>query len=263
MAIGGVMDVVCLGATCYDGWLAMEPHIRVWATHASWAGSRLVRFGDCGMRLSDLPPDLLDSAEDAGFAAARFGDAGNTPVSPYDYVLERVSHAWKLEARRKRLAFDLECDRGVVGSPLEAIIALLNPSYRLPLSGAIVLRNLSKKVFLHQDAIDDLNEEHQSVFPLTLGHAVTVHIGCSGIFEPSDVLDRGPWAGDRFDIVPEAMLEACADFEEWQDVSEEVYDSLRKTVFSVLVQLSKGVCVSFTIYPRETESVPIEGPAPA
>jgi hypothetical protein len=173
MAIGGLMDVVCLGSTCYDGWLAVEPHIRVWATHASWAGSRLVRFGDCGMRLYDPPPELLDSAEDAGFAVARFHDEGNIPVLPYDYVLEHFTRAWKLEARRERLAFDLECDRGVAGSPLEAIIALLNPSCRLPLSGATVLRNLSKKVFLHQDAIDDLNEEHQSVFPLTLGHAVT------------------------------------------------------------------------------------------
>jgi hypothetical protein len=182
------------------------------------------------MRLSDLPPELLDSAEDAGRAVARFHDEGNTPVSPYDYVLERFSRARKLEARRERLAFDLECDRGVVGSPLEAIIALLNPSCRLPLSGAIVLRNLSKQVFLHQDAIDDLNKEHQSVFPLTLGHAVTARIGCSGVFEPSDVLERGPWAGDHFDIVPEATLEACADFEEWQDVSEEVCDYLRETV---------------------------------
>jgi hypothetical protein len=119
MAIGGVMDVVCLGATCYDGWLAVEPHIRVWATHASWAGSRLVRFGDCGIRLSDLPPDLLESAEDAGFAAARFDDEENTLVSPYDYAYERFSNAWKLEARRECLAYGLEYDRGVVGPPLE------------------------------------------------------------------------------------------------------------------------------------------------
>jgi hypothetical protein len=123
----------------------------------------------------------------------------------------------------------------LTGHTLEAIIALLNPSCRIPFGGAIVLRNLSKKVFLHQDAIDDLNEEDQSDFPLTLGHAVTARIGCSDDSEPSNVLNRGPWAGDRFDIVSEATLEACADFEKWQDVSEEVCDDLRETIFYVMV----------------------------
>jgi hypothetical protein len=226
-----IQDVVCLAATCYDGWVVVKPHICRWAAQASWAGARLVRFGE-NMELSAIPSVLLDDIEHAEFAAARPEDCVGGIVSPYHYAYGRFSNAYASDhdARSRYIINDLRLSRRVVGTPMKAIEALLDPSCRLPLSGAIVLRNISKKLFVRQGAIDSLDEEvpdeAHNFYYLTLGHAVTARIGCSSSSEDDD--NRGAWVGDRFDIVPEVMLRACADYEEWQDVSEEICDGLRE-----------------------------------
>jgi hypothetical protein len=226
-----IQDVVCLAATCYDGWVVVKPHICTWAAQASWAGGRLVCFEE-HMEMSALPSGLLDDTEHAEFAAARPEDCMDGIVSPYHYAYGRFSDAYTSDhdARSAYIINDLQLHRCVVGTPMKAIEALLEPPCTVPLSGAIVLRNLSKKLFVRQGAIDNLDEEvpdqAHDFYHLTLGHAVTARIGCSSSLEDDD--NRGAWAGDRFDIVPEVVLRACADYEEWQDVSEEICDGMRK-----------------------------------
>jgi hypothetical protein len=82
---------------------------------------------------SDHGHEKFESQSSLDYAYARFSDAYNTPpittATPDHHNTD-----------------DLRLHQHVVGTPMKAIKALLDPSCQPPLSGAVMLRNLSKKL---------------------------------------------------------------------------------------------------------------------
>jgi hypothetical protein len=116
--------------------------------------------------------------------------------------------------------------------PLVALTAMMLP----PTSqGDVVLRNLSKRVFVPQASLDALNARlpprSDRAFVFTLGHAVLARIcpataTAAGMADPGHTFTAGAWAGDRLDIVPGAVFRAKAT-PQWKDASEDVGETLR------------------------------------
>lgn len=93
-----------------------------------------------------------------------------------------------------------------------------------------IIWNLTKQVYVRADAIPEdmarpLGEE------FIMGWILLVHI----IWTNSDEVDRGKWAGDKFELTGKDMLERRLEDSEdgckWTDVSEESFQFFRNSEF--------------------------------
>lgn len=105
-----------------------------------------------------------------------------------------------------------------------------------------VLWNLSKKVYVRKDAaLDALEGEELNDTEVCgmMGNILQTQILWSShdlTPIPEDVVDRGKWAGDRFELTDESVLtlRLRKDKDVWKDVSEEVigkFVDVLKTVY--------------------------------
>lgn len=104
-----------------------------------------------------------------------------------------------------------------------------------------VLWNLSKKVYVRKDAaLEALGEELSDTEVCgMMGTILQTQILWSSYYLPpipEDVVDRGKWAGDRFEFTDESVLTLrLRQYKDvWKDVSEEVigkFVDVLKTVY--------------------------------
>lgn len=91
-----------------------------------------------------------------------------------------------------------------------------------------IIWNLTKQVYVRFDAIpEDIASEHDDEF--IMGWILLVHITWTN----SDEINRGDWAGDRFELTEKDMLERrledSEDGRKWTDVSEEAFQFVRNS----------------------------------
>lgn len=93
----------------------------------------------------------------------------------------------------------------------------------------LVLCNLSKKQYVCESAIDDLASEHpqkSTIVPPNLVHAMLLRVFWTSY--PTNDIQRGAWAGDRFEVISSKMLQEKSDLDQWSDVTEDSVRLLRR-----------------------------------
>ncbi|KAF9027727.1 hypothetical protein BDZ89DRAFT_1134015 [Hymenopellis radicata] len=94
--------------------------------------------------------------------------------------------------------------------------------YDLGKRGPYVLRNLSKKVYVRQNALALKSGTDASVYYMSFGSLVLARIawstdsGMAMAYATDHDMHRGAWAGDRFDVV---RIKAIKHDDDWTDVS--------------------------------------------
>ncbi|EIW75258.1 hypothetical protein CONPUDRAFT_169643 [Coniophora puteana RWD-64-598 SS2] len=227
-------DFACFAATCHICWDLCASTLEVSIKHmVSWAGSRIIRLGDY-MQNDDLPAGILTEAQRAELDAAVPDESSQgRPVSLYEFAGDHYRSAVMSPD-----FFDITYayirpleKRGIEGAPLAAIRKMCTPVE------ATVLRNLSKKLYVRADTIDELNKEVQPRCggnePFSLGEALVGRICWSSdpscaMPEHCEDITRGPWAGDAFDITSMEIFQKEADLSRWVDAKDEVCEALRR-----------------------------------
>ncbi|TFK63694.1 hypothetical protein BDN72DRAFT_847324 [Pluteus cervinus] len=148
-----------------------------------WAGDRLMLVGDYA---DDYPPGVLNDREEIRVAAYRSGGL-------YKFAQNRFADS-------QHFYYQDELEKFFPGG------------------NSWVLRNLSKRLFV---LLDEVDEDECG----TLEHVMLCYISWSS--DPSSALTqditRGEWVGDRFDIViVERLSEGDLNDTPWKDVTDEV-----------------------------------------
>ncbi|EKM50175.1 uncharacterized protein PHACADRAFT_178792 [Phanerochaete carnosa HHB-10118-sp] len=191
-----------------------------------WAGHRILCYGDyCWGFPAGVEEDI--SAQ----ITAHTGHGGD--YAPYfsacvDYTYKRAgSH--NLELRFRPLS---SADRKRVHT---FITANSDIGLRLDIYARdLMLCNLSKGEYVRNDACMELNKidgDDKTETEVDLGLNLfscscrSTDNSCSMAQSISDRLVTGPWAGDRFEIVPKERMERNT---EWKDITEEAIALLRE-----------------------------------
>ncbi|KZO92443.1 hypothetical protein CALVIDRAFT_487445 [Calocera viscosa TUFC12733] len=245
-----VEDRISFAATCHVLWAALAPILAPWFEHATWAGCRIMCLGDY---MRDLPSDtLLSHIEHAelvqcGTQHDHSTEHGHSPEGEpqparlFDYAYQ---HYGRARDNRKELGYTGTWRLDLQGAPHAALRQVLLV-YPLRSGKPLVLRNLSKKVYVRSGAVDVLNKQlfaqdaeagianKEQGVGYCLGDALVCRICWSSdpscaMWEPPEDLTRGPWAGDRFDVITQDEFGEKEDYDEWEDASREVCEVLRQ-----------------------------------
>ncbi|TFY75240.1 hypothetical protein EWM64_g8771, partial [Hericium alpestre] len=226
----GYFDCVCLGLTCRLLWSVARLHVKkryVEDALGSWAGDRMICVGAGSMRDDPLPPGLLTEEEESEWKAplptegCRCGEE-HEPNKLVDNLYSWAGCAFtdemtpakvrsKLEQRAVhdswRRHFDWD-DYGLLKSVLD--IPQKPVVQEVKLARPLVLRNLSRKLYVREDVVDQFMDENQHLLSryedgIGLGHVILMRV-CWSSDEDVAMVDpigihRGPWAGDRFNFV--------------------------------------------------------------
>ncbi|TRM65176.1 hypothetical protein BD626DRAFT_628414 [Schizophyllum amplum] len=259
------VDMLCFAFTSRKCYRAGERHIfafiKKWADMS--AGHRVIIVGEHCIQ-GDLPEGLELSEREKVELSSKFSDIYHDPADQIDpdqpLTLSRVAdYGFKTLPRDER-------DRGlysVLSMPVWRRFPSLERSFfrgelrlvdnmmrnifpdtsaRPTDDSILVLRNLSRRLYIPGTAVVRFNQEHgpgrfdtkrDQVRKICLGDAVLARIcWCydgSGAMNYNGLdMHRGVWAGDRFDIVyardfeSEREAEVAAGCSPWRDVAEEV-----------------------------------------
>ncbi|KAJ7152130.1 hypothetical protein C8R46DRAFT_1357713 [Mycena filopes] len=216
-------DIVCLSATCQALWAIGRRNIyrEIVAAAAaySWVGDRIICVGDY-LWNDDIPKGLLTAEEKTRFLAAGPDETLHScdfpTISSRGFDLYEFWSSTRVDLRlsRKRRYTDAKLVEHLCG------IKYTRRDHTLPPAGPTVLRNISRHQYVRGSALRALKEKYTEagiMRDIGWGEVVVPRICCSS--DDGDI-QRGVWAGDRFDIVEEstAVLEDAA----WSDVSDEV-----------------------------------------
>lgn len=222
-------DSVLLSLTCRRFWEIGKRHITLIRDNLiaknTWADTRVICAGDF-QEENDWPPGI--------------------PKKEHDSYLLRYD--WPDRSRNTQCLQPRFARRFSTLNPSETkILNYICREYRM--SDCFVLRNLSKKLYVRDEGLEQLFEgyECQPNPPLTLGHIVLAKI----CWSTSDFISmrykgpihRGEWAGDKLEIIPtfqhareveesaqsnlnhKGLTLTCGNEEdsicEWKDVTEE------------------------------------------
>ncbi|KAK7038195.1 hypothetical protein R3P38DRAFT_2904946 [Favolaschia claudopus] len=224
-----VDHVLCLATTCQAFWeigrstLYLRVMDMIMHCRQNWMGCRIICVGDY-LDMKDIPENLLTSGErDKFIEHLRHEDS-----SLYNYPFHDVDRSY---FNIKPTIYEF-CNR-YGWDKIHVISHLLHgPSLPPPPSNLPILRNLSRRIYVHYEAVLDLKEAYEphkirdeNIFAdVDFGEVLVTRICLSS--DPSTStryegpLHRGDWAGDRFDVVyiPEEELDDGT----WSDVSSEV-----------------------------------------
>ncbi|KZO92457.1 hypothetical protein CALVIDRAFT_504274, partial [Calocera viscosa TUFC12733] len=232
-----VEDRISLAATCHLLWAAIAPILAPWFEHATWAGCRIMCLGDY---MRDLPCDALLSDMEHAELHGQSPDGEPQPATLFGYACHHYGRA--IDNWEELLV--TVCRLDLQGAPDTALRQVLFKSvYPLRSGQPLVLRNLSKKLYVRSGAVDVLNEQlfsqdtevgiEKNRVGYCLGDALVCRIcwssdpSCS-MWEVPEDLTRGPWAGDRFDVITQDEFGEKEDYDQWADASQEVCEVLRQ-----------------------------------
>ncbi|KAJ7162924.1 hypothetical protein C8R46DRAFT_1281040 [Mycena filopes] len=227
-------DVMCFSVTCQTLWAIggdhVYRHIIARATPYSWAGDRVLCVGE-HLHNGHIPAGLLTSEEQDELLWD-----GLEVVTLFHYPFEQISSRGFQEYDvcqgdfRKRLGY---------GKERRILYKLCNfdSPEGLPLP-TVVLRNLSQQQYVCESALLALKSKHaasgralgRELAQVGLGEILMTRICLSS--DPSaslawdGAINRGVWAGDRFDTVDEEEFLRGAVDGAWKDVSGEVLKDL-------------------------------------
>ncbi|EJD54144.1 hypothetical protein AURDEDRAFT_180473 [Auricularia subglabra TFB-10046 SS5] len=205
----------CFALTCQlcfeAGYSVLQKHQE--ATH-SWAGNRLIIAGDY-QKPSDLPNGLQ---VDQSWCLP-----GETIYRASEYFFNR-HYALNMLVFK----FLLDSSRSMSNRNLATKwICMFDMKGRSEMA-CPTLRNLCKREYAREDVLKRSQEEgdHERQFKgLSIGDLAAFRICWSSDDSVSMLapgISRGPWAGDRFDIVDFEH----ADLQGWKDVSEELVEEV-------------------------------------
>lgn len=296
------LDILCISFTCQAAWYAglryIYAFVEPWAKGS--AGHRIILIGDDAMPgLHDIPRGLELTKEEAYIMAHRcnidlydpdeicpctegeecefegggldtLADRSFGEVFPWDLgqsLITRLAERYKdgRTTNSNELAF------------LEKMIRKVIPNHeqRPANDEDLVLRNLSRRLYVRGDAFAAFQRKYKGMFfddiPPRLASAALERIRWWSRYSPyhSEVLpspdgepprfvlrepdvtsDRGPWAGDRFDIVSKAgfereQAEVAADMP-WTDVTVSAVEEITDIWFEedrIIPRRQKGLYV--------------------
>ncbi|KAL1746819.1 hypothetical protein HDZ31DRAFT_33386 [Schizophyllum fasciatum] len=221
--------LVSLSVTCCAMWEIGIRHlhkyfVKVRAKRSS-SGHRLLCLGDY-TDAGDLPPHLqLTKAEKRKFASSA------------EHTLCDLTDKFRWMGRddlRSNLIYGSGRRLHREQAVSDILEELLPREERMPPDDVLVLRNLSKRVYVSGKAVAAFNARMGKKYECygsmaCLGSAALVRICWSSSSSTNTPyrgpLHRGVWAGDRFDIVSEEMFEHERGDDQpqpWADVSKEV-----------------------------------------
>ncbi|KAJ7629201.1 hypothetical protein DFH06DRAFT_1006316 [Mycena polygramma] len=228
-------DAICLSATCQALWEIGRPNmhrlaVEVTANYYSWAGERILCVGDY-LKNKDIPDGILTEDE-----LDEFTDDGQDTLHeyPFDEIPNRVQYdgfsmrgLWELCGVDDSFCAGRDFERVIFGDyDYLAVRDLFDRSYKPPPPASpSVLRNLTRQAYVRETALLELKAHYAGTRVgecIGFGEALMTRICLSS--DPTASLawdqpiNRGAWAGDRFDIVP------CSDWHDptWFDASEDV-----------------------------------------
>lgn len=213
-------DCVAFALTCWQCLRVADKYIRkrAEASVGTWAGDRIMCVGNIAP--GNLPPQLR--TEDVQNALLKDGQT----ISLTKHINDRFRKAalgpslfsWD-DVNKVCLFSDAELQ---VLYAIEAQYGIPSPQQQL-----LVMRNLSRRVYVSDKALRPLNEylHHNGQERVRLASVLITHICWTETSwdgsEPS--LEKGKWAGDRFDFVTEdELLKRIAKGETWTDVGKEI-----------------------------------------
>ncbi|TFY78070.1 hypothetical protein EWM64_g5941 [Hericium alpestre] len=249
------LDCICFGLTCRFLWNVARRHVQKRYeedTPGTWAGDRIVcATADTSRRANGLPAGLLTEAEEtewntplptegcgcghthppnfllptfAGFALCHF-KRHTRPTQVRPRIISRAAH----DALRRGMGMDdfalLRTMLCMTSRPVLREVELVRP---------LVLRNLSRKLYVRREALDHLTKDNYE-YRRNVGFVDVILLRATWSSAPisNPTAIRGPWAGDRFDFVSAKdfqLVEGTGDGEvvEWRDVSDEVVRDLKR-----------------------------------
>jgi hypothetical protein len=232
-----IRDMIFFGAAHTRIWETILPSLNIWADRQCWGGRRLAIVGEY-MRMDDLPPGVLDDDDISAITSITSKD--KAPKTLY-YAARK--YPWTPPAGDWRRKFLAPLHRSwETKLPQQVVRAVEAANTPYCLSGPGVLRNLSRRLFVRETALDALtarwkaeikeDDIHAVVsLPPSLGHALVLRICWSSdpscnMVDPRGDLTRGPWTGERFDLVlEEEFKDAKGD---WEDVSDDICERLHE-----------------------------------
>ncbi|KAI1383388.1 uncharacterized protein F4822DRAFT_434509 [Hypoxylon trugodes] len=243
-------DCACFGLTHIYFWQLALPVLHdKWASSmAPWAGKKIVASG-IELEPGDFPNALFSIDEAVTLVLSKFHSNLDRIQTMY------VDPIGQLSLRELLTLFDffnLSDEQPIITceSKLESLKSVVRKrGHTVPHEGLStcfqaneltefteedfyprnepwILRNLTKREFVRSEAIA-LKPEYVRGPVIELvgfGEALLSRICWSS--NPDVAIDRGPWAGHRFDIITLSRHAATTRKEDWIDVSEEVSDSL-------------------------------------
>ncbi len=193
-----------------------------------WSGDRLICLGEYS---SDWPESIHNEElellmESYTYHFSREPDNIDQLLCAFSHSLRKIHWPYEYHftrrcrlTKRHRPSRDFKAWFG-----LSDALENLEPQSKSENDGTHVLRNLSKKVYVCQDALALKSDDGCApLYYISFGSLVLARIAWSsddsgmGIADDAD-LHRGVWAGDRFDIVNLATVEHD---DGWTDVSAE------------------------------------------
>ncbi|TFY79809.1 hypothetical protein EWM64_g4203 [Hericium alpestre] len=222
-------DCICLGLTCRFLWNVARRHVHkryVEEVPVSWSGGRIICAGSFSERDDPLPAGMFTEAEEkeyntplptkgcecggwhkpnelssnlGHFACCRFTGR----PSRRDVIRELGWRAKGDSFERHLHPDDFQILKSVLCVPKKPIVQ------EVELARPLVLRNLSRKLYVREEAIDQFMEDNLELispyYDILLGHVLLMRVcwsSCDSVSMVNPIaLHRGPWAGDRFDYV--------------------------------------------------------------
>ncbi|KAJ7162925.1 hypothetical protein C8R46DRAFT_331170, partial [Mycena filopes] len=230
-------DVVCFSVTCQTLWAIggdhIYRHITARAAPHSWAGDRVLCVGNCVgdyLQNEDIPAGLLTPEEQDELLWD--GDDEEDGGTLYQYPFEQISFRG---VQKHDVLGDVHERLGYYDMEIMVFFSLCKlDSFKAPLPSLVVLRNLSQQQYVRESALLALKAKHaasgrelgRQLARVGLGEILMTRICLSS--DPSaslawnGAINRGVWAGDRFDTVDEEEFLRGDVNDAWTDVSGEV-----------------------------------------
>ncbi|KAF9027733.1 hypothetical protein BDZ89DRAFT_1066648 [Hymenopellis radicata] len=232
------VDVIAFCLTALHFWRIGLPHYKAlymdYVRHAEdWSGDRLICMGDYA---EDWPEGLITDERLEWLKASYIYYYGCEPgnISELLGMFSHVLRRWQWPTYDFPRRFQLK--RNFLSRPRQKRLKFC-PLYNYDVSawfdltqslgssehgGTCILRNLSKKVYVRQDALALKSEDGASVYYMSFGSLVLARIAWSNdpsmamAYASDHDMHRGVWAGDRFDIV---FADVIDHEDQWTDVS--------------------------------------------
>ncbi|KAI0690317.1 hypothetical protein BC835DRAFT_1528887 [Cytidiella melzeri] len=200
----------------------------------SWAGDRVLCAG-VYCKVHDYPASVEDVVQrEKENPRARRENIYNIAETLYqqfdDYSSWRASDS-RVMVRMRKLMQNGDEDTTIWDEDIANYAALVLPEWESDCEW--VLCNLSKGEYVRQSVIQEIDQDERFPHNYDLGHAMLSRICWSSEASTSmrcqgklkEPLHRGCWAGDRLEVTPIGKIRSDI---EWDDVSEEVADTLRQ-----------------------------------
>lgn len=220
-------DAVALGLSCEGFWQIMQHHIQLSYTKsaAPWAGTKIAFQGSY---CYDLPAPFLEDGlleclvpgEDFGKAWQRYRqffwlhEKFDKPVRSHD-----VSQGW-IEA------FNSQQDVGILPSRWDQMKSKICCRDLFPKNQSWVLRNLTTKETVNSDIMETKSLGNGQIrVGVRFEDVLMIKICWTTFSSHGDArlnLNRGAWAGHRFDIITSEAHSQQEKARDWRDITDDV-----------------------------------------